>query len=70
MSRYSRNLKSWTNQVVDDIFDNFDDYKDDDKQRVYKLLNKMKAVNETLEGYDNTEKPWYIKWLEAMNKTV
>ena len=70
MSKFSRDLKIYTNRIVADIFDNFDDYKSEDKQNVYELLVKMKAVNESLEGYDNTNNSWYQKWLDAMRNTV
>jgi hypothetical protein len=70
MSKYSRDLKVYTNKIVIDIFDNFDDYDTKDKQMVYELLTKMKKVNEALGGYDNTKKSWYKKWLDAVDKSM
>ena len=70
MSRESKDLKIYTNKIVDDIFDHYDDYDAKDKHNVHLLLEKMKAVNISLKGYDNTTKAWYVKWLEAIDEAI
>lgn len=70
MSKQGKDLKIYTNMIVTDIFDNFEKYNSSEKQSIYKLLVGMKALNETLEGYDNTKKSWYQKWIDAVENTI
>ena len=53
------------NELVKDILDHWDDYKENDKERVIEFFNYMSDFNITLDPYDEeNKKGWLDKFWE------
>lgn len=52
MSKDCKQLKKLYKNLIEDIFDNFDSYTDDEKRRVKEELSHLEALNSILEKYD------------------
>ena len=52
MSKQSNALKKAFSKLIDDIFDNYDKYTEDEKQKIQTELLNLKVLNYILEKYD------------------
>ena len=63
MSKQSKNLKKAYSNVIDDIFDNFDKYTDEEKSLVQRELSHLENLNSLLEKYD---KKSLFEWIRGL----
>jgi hypothetical protein len=52
MSKQAKELKKAYEKVIEDIFDNYDKYTDDEKVKVQQQLKSLDSLNSILEKYD------------------
>lgn len=56
MANTKKDLVNTAKKLIDDIFDHYDDYSVDDKQKVQCLMNQMAELNLSLDLYDKVKK--------------
>lgn len=56
MSKKSKDLKKKYTEVIEDIFDHFDEYTDEEKKQVETSLKELQSLNVILEKYDKKAK--------------
>ena len=73
MANEIKQLKKAYIGVIEDIFDNYDKYTNDEKAKVKQQLDHLEKLNDILEKYDTKKKKkWYEKiadwWKNATGK--
>ena len=52
MANSKKELVKRSKDLIDDIFDNYDEYTDEEKHRIQSLMNQMSNLNLDLDKYD------------------
>lgn len=63
MANEIKQLKKAYIEVIEDIFDNYDKYTNDEKVKVKQQLDHLEKLNDILEKYDTKKKK---KWFEKI----
>lgn len=67
MANLKKDLIKKSEDLIEDIFDHYDDYSPEDKDRVEKLMTDMGSLNQYLDKYDKKKSIWE-KFIESVGK--
>ena len=70
MANTKKDLVAGAQDLIQDIFDLYDEYSEEDQKKIEKMLCDMKNLNTHLKGYEKEEKKkpkWLIKLEKAFN---
>lgn len=71
MTNEIKQLKKSYIEVIEDIFDNYDKYPNDEKAKVKQQLDHLEKLNDILEKYDTKKKKkWFDKIKELWNNAT
>ncbi len=67
MANVKKDLIKKSEDLIEDIFDHYDNYSQEDKERVEKFMNDMASLNQYLDKYDKKKSAWE-KFIESVGK--
>ena len=67
MANVKKDLINRSKNLIEDIFDHYDDYSPEDKAKVEELMTDMGSLNQYLDKYDKKKSVWE-KFIESVGK--